>query len=89
MLWPVIAREMQEYLKSLKFQIGFLIMIVLLIVSTHINTEDFEQRNQDYLNAQEEMKSDISHVRVYRAPEVLSVLVQGKDRKLGNKACTL
>ena len=86
MLWTIIVREMQEHLKSLKFQIGFLIMIVLLTIVTNINIKDFEQRNQDYLDAQEEMKGDVFYVRVYRAPEVLSVLVQGKDRKLGNKA---
>ena len=40
MLWTIIVREMQEHLKSLKFQIGFLIMIVLLTIVTNINIKD-------------------------------------------------
>ncbi|MDZ7289469.1 MAG: hypothetical protein ONB44_23615 [candidate division KSB1 bacterium] len=37
MLLAIITREIQEYLKSLKFLIGFLLTMVLIIISTIIN----------------------------------------------------
>lgn len=86
MLWTVITREIQEYLKSLKFLIGFLLTLVLMTVSTMINLNDFKERQQDYVSAQEEMEEDTFRIQVYRAPQVLSTLVQGKDRNLGNLA---
>jgi ABC-type transport system involved in multi-copper enzyme maturation permease subunit len=85
MIGTIIKREMLEYLKSAKFLIGLGIAVVLIAVSTFINIRDFKQRHQDYLDAQEEMKGDRFYVQVYRAPQLLSTLVQGKDRKLGNR----
>lgn len=85
MLGTIIKREMQEYLRSSKFLIGFLITVILITISTIININDYKQRNQDYLAAQKEMTGDRFYIQVFRQPEVLSTLVQGKDRKLGNR----
>lgn len=85
MLSTIIKREMQEYLRSSKFLIGFLITVILITISTIININDYKQRNQDYLAAQKEMTGDRFYIQVFRQPEVLSTLVQGKDRKLGNR----
>lgn len=85
MLGTIIIREIQEYLKSAKFLIGLLITVVLVTVSTFISLNDYKQRHADYMAAVEETEDDITYVRVYRAPEVLSVLVQGKDRRVGNQ----
>jgi ABC-type transport system involved in multi-copper enzyme maturation permease subunit len=57
----------------------------LISISTSINISHYIQRNQDYLTARAEMK-DRFYMSVYKAPQVLSILAQGKDRKLGNKA---
>jgi ABC-type transport system involved in multi-copper enzyme maturation permease subunit len=84
MVWTIVKREMLEYLKSAKFLIGLGITVILVTLSTVINIDDLKQRQQDYLNAQQEMKGDRFYVQVYRAPQVLGTLVQGKDRKLGN-----
>ncbi|MCE5251681.1 ABC transporter permease subunit [bacterium] len=84
MLGTIIAREIQEHLKSSKFQLGFLITIALISISTSINISDYMQRNQDYLTARAE-PIDRFYVSVYKPPQVLSILAQGKDRKLGNK----
>jgi ABC-type transport system involved in multi-copper enzyme maturation permease subunit len=86
MLRTIIRREIQEYLKSAKFLIGFLITVALIIISTLINLSDFKQRQADYQAARDKMKGPFYEMTVYRAPEALSVLVQGKDRKLGNPA---
>ena len=85
MLGTIIKREIQEYLRSTKFSIGILITIILITISTIININDLQQRNQDYLDAKKEMSERGFRVTVYRAPNVLSTLVQGKDRKLGNR----
>ncbi len=85
MLWTIIKREMQEYLRSSKFLIGFLIVLILITISTVININDYKQRNHDYLAAQKEMTGDRFYIQVFRQPEVLSTIVQGRDRKLGNR----
>ncbi len=84
MLKTIVKREILEYIKSAKFMIGLAITLFLAAVSTIINVQDYRTRQQDYLAAREEMKSDWFYVRLYRPPQVLSSLVQGKDRKLGN-----
>ena len=67
MLGTIITREIQEHLKSSKFQLGFLITIALISISTSINIRDYIQRNQDYLTARAETK-DRFYVSVYKAP---------------------
>jgi ABC-type transport system involved in multi-copper enzyme maturation permease subunit len=84
MLKILIGREVLEYLKSAKFLIGLGITLVLAAGSAVLNVQDFKQRQQDYQAALQEMKSDRFYVRLYRPPQVLSTLIQGKDRKLGN-----
>ena len=85
MIWTIARREFLEYMKSMKFLIGFLITLALVVISTVINVADLRQRQQDYIAAQEEMKGDNFYIRVYRPPEALSILVQGKDRQIGNR----
>jgi ABC-type transport system involved in multi-copper enzyme maturation permease subunit len=84
MLKTIIGREVLEYLKSAKFLIGLGITLVLAAGSAVINVQDFKQRQQDYQAAVQEMKGDRFYIRLYRPPQVLSTLIQGKDRKLGN-----
>jgi len=85
MIGTIAKREFLEYMKSMKFLIGFLVTLALITISTIINVNDYKQRQQDYISAQEEMKGDNFYVRVYRPPEALSTFVQGKDRMLGNR----
>lgn len=84
MLKTIIKREILEYLKSAKFLIGLGITLALAAGSTVINVQDYKGRLQDYQAAHEELKSDFFYIHLYRPPQVLSTLVQGKDRKLGN-----
>jgi ABC-type transport system involved in multi-copper enzyme maturation permease subunit len=84
MLKTIIKREILEYLKSAKFLIGLGITLALAAGSTVINVQDYKARLQDYQSASQEMKSDRFYQRLYRPPQVLSTLIQGKDRKLGN-----
>jgi ABC-type transport system involved in multi-copper enzyme maturation permease subunit len=84
MLKTIIKREILEYLKSAKFLIGLGITLALAAGSTVINVQDYKGRLQDYQSASQELKSDRFYKRLYRPPQVLSTLIQGKDRKLGN-----
>jgi ABC-type transport system involved in multi-copper enzyme maturation permease subunit len=84
MLKTIVVREILEYLKSARFVIGLGITLALAAGSTVINLQDYKARLQDYQSASQEMKSDRFYQRLYRPPQVLSTLIQGKDRKLGN-----
>ena len=87
MLGTIIIREIQEYIKSKKFLIGMVITVVLVTVTTVINIEDYAKRRQDYLDAKREMSinKNTNERNVFRQPQVLSILVLGKDQKLGNR----
>ncbi|MGA2361603.1 MAG: ABC transporter permease [Candidatus Aminicenantales bacterium] len=84
MLKTIIKREILEYLKSAKFLIGLGITLALAAGSTVINVQDYKGRLQDYQAAVQELKSDRFYIHLYRPPQVLSTLIQGKDRSLGN-----
>jgi len=84
MLKTIIRREMLEYIKSPKFLIGLSVAVVLIGISTVINMADYAQRRQDYLDARQNAE-DSFRKEVFREPQPLSVLVQGKDRKLGTQ----
>jgi len=82
MLKTIILREIQEYIKTKKFLIGLLVIVALVVLSTIINVRDYTRRQQDYLTASHQKESGM--LRIYRPPQVLSVLVRGKDTKFGN-----
>lgn len=85
MLKTIIIHEIQEYIKSKKLLIGLFITLVLVTVTTVINTEDYSKRQQDYLDAKREMRFSLGKYHLYRPPQVLGILIQGKDHKLGNR----
>jgi ABC-type transport system involved in multi-copper enzyme maturation permease subunit len=85
MLKAIIQREILEYLKSSKFLIGLSLTIVLVGMNTFINIGDYQQRQQDYLDAKENLKSEGIDIKIFRKPQILSTLVQGRDRELGNR----
>jgi ABC-type transport system involved in multi-copper enzyme maturation permease subunit len=86
MIGVIYKREFLDYLKSAKFLIGFGLALAISAVATVINVQNFTQRQQDYLAAQRDLPGNKFDVAIYRPPQVLSVLVQGKDRILGTKA---
>lgn len=85
MLKAIIQREILEYLKSSKFLIGLCLTLVLVGMSTFINIGDYQQRQQDYLDAILSMESGVFNVEIFRKPQILSTLVQGRDRELGSR----
>jgi ABC-type transport system involved in multi-copper enzyme maturation permease subunit len=85
MLKAIIQREILEYLKSSKFLIGLCLTIVLVGMSTFINIDDYQQRQQDYLDAKQNLKIQSIDIQIFRKPQILSTLVQGRDRELGSR----
>jgi ABC-type transport system involved in multi-copper enzyme maturation permease subunit len=81
----IIQHELMSSIKTLKIQVGFIITIGMVIISTYININDYEMRQQEYLDAVQNTKTDYG-TTVYKIPHVLSVFVKGKDSILGNKA---
>ena len=84
MLKAIVQREILEYLKSSKFLIGLCLTVVLVGISTFINIGDYQQRQQDYLDAKQGLKRQRISVKIVRKPQILSTLVQGRDRELGS-----
>ena len=85
MLTTIILREMQEYIKSKRFLIGMLVTVLLVSVSTLINIDDYTRRQQNGRDAEKEMAFSESSFHFYRQPDVLSILVRGKDGELGER----
>ncbi|MCE5272449.1 ABC transporter permease subunit [bacterium] len=86
MIGIVFMREMQEYLKSAKFMLGLVLCLGLITLSTAINFQDYRERLADYEMAVEETKAGPPYgMTGIRRPEPLGVIVQGKDRSLGNR----
>jgi ABC-type transport system involved in multi-copper enzyme maturation permease subunit len=86
MVGVIAKREILESLKSAKFLIGLLVALAIGAAATVINAQDYKQRQGDFAAAREELKGNKFDVQIYRPPEVLSILVQGKDRVLGSRA---
>ncbi|MHC4727419.1 MAG: ABC transporter permease [Planctomycetota bacterium] len=85
MLKAIVQREILEYLMSSKFLIGLGLTLVLVGVGTFVSIDDYQQRQQDYLDAVQSMESGGFNIKVFRKPQILSTLVQGRDRELGSR----
>lgn len=86
MIWTIARKELLDHFRSAKFLVSVALTVVLAAISTGVSGQDFRQRQQDFLDAQREMKGDGVEYVLLRAPQVLSTLINGKDRILGNKA---
>jgi ABC-type transport system involved in multi-copper enzyme maturation permease subunit len=85
MFKTIVVREILEYLKSARFVLGLIITVVLVAASTLINVQDYVLRHQDYLDAKKELQAERRRVNILREPQVLSTLVRGKDKDLGER----
>jgi ABC-type transport system involved in multi-copper enzyme maturation permease subunit len=86
MIGVIYKREILDHLKSAKFLIGFGLTIAITVAATVINVQDYGRRLQDYRAAQRDLPANKFEIQIFRPPELLSILVQGKDRALGTKA---
>ena len=70
MLKAIVQREILEYLKSSKFLIGLGLTIVLVSIGTFVNISDYQQRQQDYLDAIQNLESRSIGVKIFRKPVI-------------------
>jgi ABC-type transport system involved in multi-copper enzyme maturation permease subunit len=90
MFWIILRREFFDQLYSAKFAIGVILCLTLVSVSTYVSVKDYERRLLEYQMAEEErIKSREIHPDeywvVYRKPEVMSIISNGYDKKIGNE----
>jgi len=85
MLKAIVQREILEYLQSSRFLIGLSLTLVLVGMSTFVNIVDYSQRRQDYLDAQQNLKESGFRLDLFRKPQILGILAQGKDREVGSR----
>ncbi|MFC1541670.1 ABC transporter permease subunit [Candidatus Latescibacterota bacterium] len=88
LLKTIIIREIQDQIKSRKFLIGLCLTIFLVVLTNVLNTRDYIRRKQVYLDAKSNLQQDLDlqEITIYRIPEILSIFVQGKEKRLGNRA---
>ena len=86
MIRLIIRKELLDNLLSLKFSLGTIICLLLVVLSCYVSTKDYENRLQDYQSAIQEAreKPEVVEPRIYRKPEVLSIFSHGYERRLGN-----
>ena len=80
MFATIAVHEMQKYIKTRKFMIGFVVILGLVVLSTVINLRDYRVRLHDY---QEALLLPGMDGDVFRPPQLLSVFASGRDAEFG------
>ena len=88
MVWIVAAREILDNLMSLKFLFGTVVCLILVVISTVVSLQDYQNRISEYdtVVAEFNKKPDAFYFKMYRKPEVLSIFAQGFEKRFGNVA---
>lgn len=90
MLWVIVKRELMDYMVSVRFALTIILCLGIMILSVYVSIQDYEYRLEEYKSSVK--KHDgyaVSMNAIYRKPEMLSILAQGLDRKLGGMIETL
>ena len=88
MIWIVAAREILDNLMSLKFLLGTVLCLALVVVSTVVSLRDYQNRMDEYHGAIADFneRPEITRFKIYRKPEVLSIFARGFEKRFGNVA---
>lgn len=86
MIWIITARETLDHLMSLKFLFGTVLCLALVVISTVVSLQDYQRRMEEYDSAIAEFnqKPEIFQPKICRKPELLSIFVQGFEKRFGN-----
>lgn len=88
MFWIILRREFFDQFYSAKFAIGTILCLTLVSVSTYISVKDYETRLLEYQTVEQEKikRHPIDgYWRVYRKPEVMSIISHGYDKSIGKE----
>ena len=54
MIWTIAAREILDNLMGLKFLLGTVLCLVLVVIATVVSLQDYQTRMEEYLHTQGE-----------------------------------
>ena len=91
MIRTIAKKEFLSNLMTFRFLVGFLLCEVLVVSSGYVLSADHERRFAEYVEAAKTHRNELNTVRVYsqlrvtldRRPEVLGMLCEGADRRIG------
>lgn len=88
MIWTITAREILDNLMSMKFLFGTVLCLVLVVISTIVSLQDYQNRIDEYdtVIAEFNEKPDAFYYKMYRKPEALSIFARGFEKRFGNVA---
>ena len=92
MFWVLLRREILAHLISFRFTVTMIVCLLLVVITTHIRIDDYEQRLAGYNTARNVNREDLLSTRTYsflrpkvdRPPNPLSIFSAGMDNRLGN-----
>ncbi len=79
MLIPIIKREFQDSLFSLRFSLTLIICLVLFLTSAYLMTQDYQKRVEQYSAEKSAENKELSE----HPPIPLSVMAKGLDSSMG------
>ena len=86
LIWIIAAREILDNLMSMKFLLGTVLCLALVVIGTVVSLQDYQTRMEEYDRTVADFNENAhySTVRIMRRPEVLSIFAHGFDKRLGN-----
>ena len=92
MFWVLLRREILGHLITFRFAVTIIVCLLLVVITTHIRIDDYEQRLAGYNTARNANREDLLSTRTYsflmpkvdRPPNPLGIFNAGMDNRLGN-----
>lgn len=97
MIKNIVLKECRTFLLTLRFSLGFLVCLALVIPNAYILSQDYAKRIESYQTAVTEHESELSKVtryselngnhqpKAFRKPKLLNTFNQGVAKNIGNK----
>ena len=92
MFWVLLKREILAHLITFRFAVTVITCLLLVVITTLIRIDDYEQRLAGYNTARDTNRDELLSTRTYsflmpkvdRPPNPLSIFNAGMDNRLGN-----
>lgn len=92
MFWVLLRREILAHLITFRFAVTVITCLLLVVITTLIRIDDYEQRLAGYNTARDTNRDELLSTRTYsflmpkvdRPPNPLSIFNAGMDNRLGN-----
>ena len=92
MFWVLLRREILAHLITFRFAVTVIACLLLVVITTLIRIDDYEQRLAGYNTARDANRDELLSTRTYsflmpkvdRPPNPLSIFNAGMDNRVGN-----